>query len=200
MIWSENSIAAALARQTFQRKAIVLVPNCTWTGYECDLLVVTNSLRIIDVEVKISRADLKKDAGKGKWWEHYINPADAVQRGLVEQEALWDKWKDKAQRSWPYKVWKHYYAMPAEIWNDSLLDSLPSPNSGVIALSVTRHGAISADVVRRAKPDRDAHVLTPDAAIDIARLANLRYWDVVTNLERTRKLLDEARAAKQEAA
>lgn len=68
MTWSEHAIARALVRQTFNRKYLVVVPNCNWTGHECDLLVVTENLRIIDVEIKISRADLKADAKKEKWW------------------------------------------------------------------------------------------------------------------------------------
>ena len=51
--------------QAHQFDALVMVPNCYWTGDECDLLVVRNDLRLVDVEVKISRSDLKADAGKG---------------------------------------------------------------------------------------------------------------------------------------
>ena len=64
--WSEQLIARTLARQTFEKKNLVIVPNCNWTGNECDLLVVTPDLRIIDVEVKISRSDLKADTKKNK--------------------------------------------------------------------------------------------------------------------------------------
>lgn len=66
--WSESNIARALALQVFARKYLVMVPNCNWTGYECDLLAVAPDLRIVDIEVKISRADLKADAKKDKWW------------------------------------------------------------------------------------------------------------------------------------
>lgn len=59
MKWSEQSIARAIALQTLARKCVVLIDNCSWTGYECDVLAVTTDLRVIDVEVKISRADLK---------------------------------------------------------------------------------------------------------------------------------------------
>lgn len=56
MTWNANLIAGALARQFFQRKHLVVVPQCNWTGHECDLLVVTTDLRVIDVEIKVSRA------------------------------------------------------------------------------------------------------------------------------------------------
>ena len=57
--WNEGLIARAISLQTLQRKCVVLVPNCNWTGHECDVLAVTTDLRIIDVEVKISRADFR---------------------------------------------------------------------------------------------------------------------------------------------
>ena len=37
--WSEQLIARTLARQTFEKKNLVIVPNCNWTGNECDLPV-----------------------------------------------------------------------------------------------------------------------------------------------------------------
>lgn len=45
----------------------VIVPNISWgLGiHECDLLIVTNAGYAIEVEIKISKADLKKDALKG---------------------------------------------------------------------------------------------------------------------------------------
>src|SRR5690606_35854304 len=46
--WSEQTIARALAQQTFNRKYLVVVPNCNWTGYEADILAVTENLRLID--------------------------------------------------------------------------------------------------------------------------------------------------------
>ena len=66
--WDERKIGRAICRQVLLSKCIVLVENTSWTGHECDLLGVTMDLRVIDVEVKISRADLKADAGKDKWW------------------------------------------------------------------------------------------------------------------------------------
>lgn len=181
--WSEHIIARALARQTFERKHLVIVPNCTWTGYECDLLVVTGDLRIIDVEIKISRADLKADAKKDKWWRH-LTFGEAEQRGLDTRR--WNPWEHREQRQWPHKVWKHYYAMPREIWKPELADCLGSPASGVILLQESHHDPcmVIASVERRAKPNRDADKISPAAAIDIARLASLRMWDSYEKLER----------------
>jgi hypothetical protein len=159
MIWNEHIIARAVARQTLASRCLVLVDRCNWTGHECDILAVTLDQRIIDVEVKISRADLKADAKKDKWW----------QRRLSQQTA----------RPWPPKVWKHYYAMPADIWDASLLAALPSKNSGVLLFRERRNTGVPVlvECVRRATPNNAADRLTPVQVLDVARLANLRMWD-----------------------
>lgn len=179
MKWTENNIAAALARQVFEHKHLVLVPNCSWPGSECDLLVVTRDLRIIDVEVKISRSDFKADAKKEKWWESWRGsfsvPLDQRVREPLE---------------WPRKVWKHYYAMPKSIWKPELIEFLPSKNSGVILLSEseTMRSGVRAIVEHRAKPCRDADRISPSDAIDIARLASLRMWDAYDKLDKVRAI------------
>lgn len=99
MKWSERQIASFLARVTFSHKHLVIVPNCSWPGAECDLLVVTPNLRIIDVEVKISRADLKADKAKDKWfhgWDWRIDGHDYAP-------------EKRRTREFPRRVWKHYY-------------------------------------------------------------------------------------------
>jgi hypothetical protein len=170
--WSEFRIARAISRQTLQRKCIVLVDRCNWTGHECDVLGVTMDLRIIDVEVKISRTDLKADAKKDKWWHREI-----WRFGQPEPE--------RTARQHPPKVWKHYYALPAEIWSDSLFEFLPSPASGVLVVSEQRGtDTLAVRCMRRATPCRDADRLTPAQAVDIARLANLRMWEAYERQER----------------
>ena len=44
----------------------LIVPNISWGAglHECDLLILTASNWATEVEIKVSRADLKKDAGK----------------------------------------------------------------------------------------------------------------------------------------
>lgn len=184
MKWSEHSIARAIALQTLARKCVVLVDNCNWTGYECDVLAVTTDLRIIDVEVKISRADLKADAKKDKWWSrNFLGYGPREEKrdadGLLiyaHQPSLYDN----KPRQWPVKVWKHYYALPAEIWKPELLACLPSPASGVLLLRPGQNPDSMPVVVsceRRATPNKDAIRLKPENVIDIARLANLRMWE-----------------------
>lgn len=177
-MWSENAIAHALVHQFLQRKALVVVPRCNWTGHECDLLaVMLPCLRIVDFEVKISRSDLKADAKKDKWWHHH----PYVWRG--EQPP-------PTARHWPPKVWKHYYVLPADIWSEELLTALPSANSGVLTLTprpAMRSGVL-VHCVRRAKPNPSAQPVRPQEALDLARLASLRMWDLALKRERVRVL------------
>ena len=174
--WSENLIARTLARHTFGRQHLVVVPNCTWPGSECDLLVVTPNLRVIDVEIKISRADLKADAKKDKWYHSWDWRTD----GNYDAEK-------RKPRDWPQKVWKHYYCLPKDIWDDSLLECLPSPQSGVLLMHNHRgNDDFLIRVARPAKPDRKADRISPEDAVDIARLASLRMWDALQKLEERR--------------
>lgn len=184
--WNEGKIARAIARQTLASKCVVLVDNCNWTGHECDVLGVTTDLRIIDVEVKISRADLKADARKDKWWHRQFagyGPAEPTRHGSY-QPAIWNS----TALEWPRKVWKHYYALPAEIWKPELLDCLPSKASGVLLLHRLEppHPAITVTCTRRATPNKDAYRLKPEQVMDIARLANLRMWDAYAQRDRAR--------------
>lgn len=156
--WSASAVTSAIMHHILDR-GVVMVPNCNWTGYEADLLVVTKDLRLIDVEVKIDRSDLKADLGKDKWWSRH--------------------WGQKAvRRDFAPGIWKHYYAMPSKVWDDKLFDAIPS-TSGVILIKeypLTRTKVL-ATLKRRPKPNRDAKKISPADCIDIARLANLRMWD-----------------------
>lgn len=176
MAWSEGKIARAIAMQTLARKCVVLVDRCNWTGNECDVLAVTADLRIIDVEVKISRSDFKADAKKDKWW-HCLSYSEAKARGFDMTQ--WNPWNQRESRQWPAKVWKHYVAMPRELWDASLFEFMPSPMSGVLLVSEQRNAVtpIAVHVERRATPNKDATRLKPEHVMDIARLANLRMWE-----------------------
>lgn len=104
MKWSEKQILQKLGSLHFKNKHLMIIPRCKWTGHECDILCVTNSLKIIDFEIKISRADFFADAKKAKWYA----PTD--------------------------KVWKHYYIMPDEIYTPDLIERLPDQDSGILTI------------------------------------------------------------------
>lgn len=150
-------------------RAAIVVPNCNWTGSEADLLVVTRDRRLVDIEIKVDRSDFKADGTKSKWQSRY--PRRQPKEGT---------WSDTDFRKlWPEKVWKHYYVVPMSIWDDSLLEFV-SPASGIILID--EHEPLRAyshmRVRRHAKPQRAAPKITEQQAMDIGRLASLRYWDL----------------------
>lgn len=189
--WSAAEIGALLVRQVFQRKAVLVCPESYWTGHEADLLCVMSCLRIVDVEIKISRADLKADARKDKWW--HVPPYEWSRDERLPGESWVDRDKRlRTPREWPPRVWKHYYCMPAEIWAPELLECLPSSASGVLLVGRTSwyqggekqdgHAFIKAE--RRARPNRDAQAISAADVMDIARLCGLRMWDALEDAER----------------
>lgn len=171
-----DAIAGCLARNTF-KDALVVVDRCLHLGDECDLLVVHRSLRYIDVEVKVSRADLKADRRKAKWFHtpQYHWPSHAPR-------------PEPRPRDWPRRVWKHYYAMPAAIWKDELLDHCGRV-SGVLLVH-PREGKAPrwwrVECRRPAKPCRDVETASAADVAAIARLASLRMWDAYADVERLR--------------
>ena len=179
MKWSEKQIAAYLARHTFARRNLVMVPNCSWPGSECDLLVITPNLRVIDVEIKISRSDLKADYGKDKWYHNWDWRIDGP--WPARGEAV-----KRRRRDWPERVWKHYYCMPEDVWHDDLLNSIP-PVSGVLLIRDLRDADGFYILVKRmAKPNRAADKISAGDAVDIARLASLRMWDAYEQVQRVK--------------
>lgn len=147
----------------------MVVPNCNWTGSECDLLVVTRNLRIIDVEIKVSVQDLRADAYKDKWYHQWDYRLDGPWHNTDERR--------NRPRDWPAKVWKHYYVLPAQIWRPTLLPGLPR-YSGVLLL-----GDADIRCERRSTPCRDARPISAANAVDIARLASLRMWNAYQTLD-----------------
>lgn len=186
--WTEQIIARRLV-QLFDRRCIILCPNCKWTGHELDVLGVTQNARVIDVEIKVSRADFLRDRLKDKWFKAYNWRED---KPILEPDGR-RRYVGKPIE-WPERVWKHYYALPASVWQADMLGHI-SPRSGVLLLSHPswdkEQREIQIKVQRRAVPDKHADRLKPEAILDIARLCNLRMWSA---LEKAHETTDARRA------
>lgn len=183
MNWTEKSIAAELALNHFAFRHLVTVPNCNWAGYEADLLVVTKALKVLDFEIKISRADFKADAKKGKWFDT-VNaqtsiPVVVYDRRVARRWSYWREQRVSIPRLHPMNIWKHYYVMPEEIYNESLDDLAASPASGILLVCATDNGRVHFREVRKAKANKEYQPITPAQTLDIARLASLRLWGQV---------------------
>lgn len=164
-------IGRHVVRNLLDRSHLVIVPNCCWTGYECDLLVVTKDLRLIDIEIKRSAADTKRDLQKDKWWlsaPGHWRPDTKNRQGTPTLD-------------WPPRIWKHWFVVTETAWNEGLHVMLP-PASGVAIFADGSGKVVSMPstgllVHRKPKPNTDAKPITAANAIDIARLASLRLWE-----------------------
>lgn len=179
-------ISRALAVQVFNKKYLVVVPNCTWTGDEIDILAVTPDLRIIDIEVKISRADFKADARKDKW----VKPIPYDQYYLRQQcERMGKPMPPREHLEYPRRVWKHYYCLPKALWNDELLAhvKIHAPRSGVILMTAIADSRVYAHIERRCQPCRNAKPISAENVANLARLASLRMWDAYVELNKMKE-------------
>lgn len=186
--WSERSIGRAIFEQAFTRKHVVLLPNSYFTGYETDLLIVRSDLRLVDIEIKRSRSDFRADQYKDKWWKY--GPYVPCPEGRMEKWGLTHPRMvpSKISREWPVKIWKHYYALPAEIWTPEL-EAEVSQKSGIMLLSerysdeqIRHHSweqSVNLKIYRQAKPNRDAKPIDAGSAIEIAKLCNARMWSAL---------------------
>lgn len=162
-------------RATFRRGCLIIVPECYWAGHEADLLVVTEDRRLIDVEIKISRADLRADLDKDKWWQRGI-PWSVPWRERDDFHTVLPE-----PRRWPPKIWKHYYCMPRAIWTPELAEAMRS-TSGVLLISGEPQQPF-VEQERKATPNRKAEKISPEDCLDIARLAGLRMWEAKQTIE-----------------
>lgn len=65
--WTADEIEIAVAHHFGVRQNII-VPNVSWgfgyLGHECDLLILSGSGYLTEIEIKVSKSDLKKDLEK----------------------------------------------------------------------------------------------------------------------------------------
>jgi len=64
--WTEGLIQAGLANYLDWRQNLVF-PNVDCWGWESDILVVTKSMKVWEVEIKTNMSDWKSDSKKEKW-------------------------------------------------------------------------------------------------------------------------------------
>lgn len=182
MKWTAREIARALHLNIFRAKHVVMVPDCMWTGHEADMLVVRNDLRLVDIEIKISRSDLKADAAKDKWFDMPDRwPFGAGQR-------------PRTPRPHPPKIWKHYYCMPRDIWTDELLPAI-QPASGILFIKDWGNETPLITLKRQARPNKTAQPITAEDVIDIARLQSNRMWDAFDEVDRHRRQRENRQTA-----
>lgn len=166
--FTESSIVRCLTRRfgMFDFSRNLCVDNVSWglgLPWEADLIVMSGSGYLTEVEVKISVSDLKRDAAKHK---HTVR--------LAEDGVYYTK-----------LIRRFYYAMPEAVWKKAGDRLLPIPgDAGVILITVDpgRPGSnilpkLVASEVRKAKVNMRAEKLDLKRRYELARLGCLRYWD-----------------------
>lgn len=159
MKWTEERVALAVAQSLFPWRRHIVVPNLSWgmgIGWEIDLGALSAANWLTEVEIKVSVADLRKDAEK---YRHAY----------------------EAQPGHQSITRKKFIAMPLEMWwkKSNLSVEFPAIPDGVGVITV--EGGISGDnakIVVAAKPIPSARKLTDAERDQMLRLGYLRYWGV----------------------
>ncbi len=163
---SASRVANLLMHHLADRQ-MICCPNCYYTGYEADVLAVSNTNhKLIDLEIKLYRSDLKADINKDKWNKR-------VGRKLELREHA-------------PNIWKHYYVMPSKIWDETLLDCIPKTSGILLLLEYDMRSFYRYRLLRRPICNKDAKALTNSQILDIARLANMRYLREMTKMNNDR--------------
>jgi hypothetical protein len=98
-----TKIAECVVAGMFPIPRHLCVSNVSWSllPYEADLIALTQSGYMIEVEIKISLSDLKREDGKAKWRSRAfgsLNPAPAPTSFTLAREprtADWPKVSDE---------------------------------------------------------------------------------------------------------
>lgn len=150
---TEAEIQRHLALYVFEYRRYLCVPNSNqFLDWEADLLVLSPSDWLYEIEIKSTLSDLKADIKKHKHnfvWGHSYYPL----------------------------VWKMYYAMPLSVF-EKVRDAPPIPNhAGIITIDESNEMLYErAKRQREAKPNPSARKLTDQERYKLARLGALRYW------------------------
>lgn len=118
-----TAIAEEVVARIFPIPRHICVSNVSWSmlPYEADLIAVTNSGYMIEVEIKVSLADLKRDAAKSKW--RYPAFDNLVSR--------------------------FYYAMPDDLWQKIAAKEAVPEWAGVIVISADGFATVAREATRR---------------------------------------------------
>lgn len=171
-----TKVAETVVGQVFPIPRHLCVANVAWSllPYEADLLVMTQSGYMVEVEIKVSLADLKRDASKHKW----------------------------STQAFTTMVSRFYYAMPAALWEKPAAQEAVRPGAGVIVVEKVehdRHGRVLEARVEREAVRTGARALTARERFDLARVGSYRAWSPQQR-HRLRQLRAEHKLAERERA
>jgi len=145
-----NDILEAVVRQRFPPQRFTVCPNVTCFCYgESDVIAISEAGYINEVEIKVSAADLRRDAKKYRW------------RHDVKQD-----------------VHYYWLAVPEELTYAALSRAHDIGGAGVIRCAPGRGGVVAEVEERPQRWPGPSEEKFPNPAMTVARLAMLRYWDM----------------------
>jgi hypothetical protein len=146
-------IELAVANHFDWRKNII-VPNISWglNLHECDVLVMSKSGYLIEVEIKISFSDLKKDFEK---------PHGHNGNGKIKYL---------------------YYAMPTKLVEREDVVSMIPEYAGILRCSPLDNGFVSCGITKEATARSNARPLSEKERFDLVRLGAMRIWNLKRQL------------------
>lgn len=156
----QDALAHYLSHKT--RSDLALVPNCGALGHEADMLRVTKDRDVIEYEIKVSKADYRRDAKKDRtlWITHLNAPhiQATVHRSLT-----------RGYLRLPHRL---YYVTPAGLLED---EEIPAW-AGVIEATESETGWLSLRVRKRGRRIHD--LVAPARTLEYAyRGQAIRYWE-----------------------
>jgi hypothetical protein len=149
-----SEVAGLLVAAKFHFRRFLVVSNVShgMLPWEADLLVMSQSGYVSEVEIKVSIADLKRDLAKRKF-----------------VKGAWDSAHEIIKARW--------YAMPEAVWgHHAAADAVPA-DAGVIVVRVPIHAwDCGVSVIREPIENPSARKLTSDEQYQLARLGVMRHW------------------------
>ena len=152
---TSNDVMRALYRWLGCRRQL-LVPRVSWgliDWGECDVLALSDAGYLTEYEIKVSRADIRREWKKSRW----VNP-------LVKK-----RWRGMIKR--------YYTAVPHKLM-DAVLDFMPDDiGGGVIVVDYPKpHGGVGLKIMLPAEINTTARKISDRERIQLARLGAMRYW------------------------
>jgi len=143
---NQDSIADILAKRLWDYARELCIPRCCFLGWEADMLLVTYSKFLEEIEIKISVSDFKADSRK------------------VEKHKSLEAGHPLIRRFW--------YAVPHEIWEK--VEPLVPPYAGLIIIpSDHRYRPY---IKKKAPVNLKARKLFPAEEIKLLRAIYYKWW------------------------
>ena len=150
---TEDSIAYAVANHVFPWLRYVVVPNVSWglLPHEADLVALSGSDWLSEVEIKVTKGDFLADREK---WKHQLAKTNGQ----------------------PEVISSFYYAMPSSVWEKCKPEDLPQGAGLILVGQRWESEGQRARVVQKPTDNPRARKLRPDEREQLMRLGYMRYW------------------------